>query len=59
MKKMFKRVVSVMLAAMMMPVIALAQNDQMLQPLPTDPAVRIGKLDNGRLLHRPERRFGS
>ena len=47
MKKMFKRVVSVMLAAMMMPVIALAQNDQMLQPLPTDPAVRIGKLDNG------------
>ena len=36
-----------MTCAMLMSVAASAQLEQMMQPLPIDPNVRMGKLDNG------------
>ena len=47
MNKFLKRITAVLLLAMMLPLLAFAQDDQMTQPLPIDPAVRIGKLPNG------------
>ena len=47
MNKFLKRITAVLLLAMMLPPVASAQDDQMTQPLPIDPAVRIGKLPNG------------
>ena len=47
MNKFLKRITAVLLLAMMLSLLAFAQDDQMTQPLPIDPAVRIGKLPNG------------
>ena len=47
MNKFLKRIAVVLLLALMLPLLTFAQDDQMTQPLPIDPAVRIGKLPNG------------
>ncbi|MDE6557134.1 MAG: insulinase family protein, partial [Duncaniella sp.] len=47
MNKLYKLLTSVLLMVMLFPAITSAQGNPMLQPLPTDPEVRIGKLDNG------------
>ncbi|MDE6802055.1 MAG: insulinase family protein [Muribaculaceae bacterium] len=47
MNKFFKRIAAPVLWVLMLPLVVSAQDDQMMQPLPTDPAVRIGQLPNG------------
>ncbi|MDE6831563.1 MAG: insulinase family protein, partial [Muribaculaceae bacterium] len=47
MNKFLKRIAAPVLWVLMLPLVVSAQDDQMMQPLPTDPAVRIGQLPNG------------